>query len=94
MCRGEVTGTKARQVKYWWGRGGDGRVLAAQGQGPETVNHRHYWSRGLLEKVQVLMGDGVRSEKPTAHLSGEERYMDRKFTRQARPEDTDLGASV
>lgn len=34
VCRGEVRQTKARQVKYWWGRGGDGRVLAAQGQEP------------------------------------------------------------
>lgn len=47
-----------------------------------------------MEKVQVLMGDGVLSEKPTAHLVGDERYTDRKFTRQARAEDPDLGASV
>lgn len=40
------------------------------------------------------MGDGVLSEKPTAHLVGEERCTDRKFTRQARAEDTDLGALV
>lgn len=40
------------------------------------------------------MGDSVLPKKPTAHLVGEERCTDRKFTRQARAEDTDLGASV
>lgn len=39
------------------------------------------------------MGDNVWSEKPTGHLDGDERCVDREFTREAKAEDTNLGAT-
>lgn len=52
------------------------------------------WSHSLRETVQELLGDNVRSEKPTGHQDRGERFRDREFTREARAEDSKLGASL
>lgn len=61
MCKAEVRRLKHRQMKFWCGRGGAGRVLVVQSQGLETVDHvviagATAWERTSRNSREITFG--------------------------------------